>query len=77
VVVMARGPLRFRQRDVSATLRALKAAGVSVARVEVGKEGVTIVPGEPAAGASLDEADEVARIDRMIRAGRERRRKGG
>jgi hypothetical protein len=74
---MPRGPLRFRQRDVSAALRALKAAGVPVARVEVGKDGVTIVPGEPAPSAKHDEAAEVARIDRMIQAGRERRRRGG
>jgi hypothetical protein len=64
---MPRGPLRFRQRDVSAALKAFAAAGISVARVEVGKDGVTIVPGEPVRGAGRDLDTRLAEIDRMIR----------
>lgn len=66
---MSRGPMRFRQADVSRAVRALRDAGVSIARVEVGQDGVVIVPGEPAARAPVADPDtkEVAKIDAMIR----------
>jgi hypothetical protein len=38
---------RFTFRDVTQTLRAFKAAGVSIARVEVHRDGVIVIPGEP------------------------------
>jgi hypothetical protein len=38
--------LTFRQRDLKAALKAAKEAGISVARIEVGKNGIVIVPGE-------------------------------
>ena len=44
---MARDRLTFRQRDVTAALKAVKAAGVSIARVKITRDGVEIVPGEP------------------------------
>lgn len=45
---MARGPSTFRQRDLTAAIRAVKAAGVGVARVEVDRDGrIVIVPGAP------------------------------
>jgi hypothetical protein len=40
---MSRGPQTFRQRDLCAAIKAAKAAGCEVARVEVGKDGRIIV----------------------------------
>ena len=36
---MARGPCRFRQRDVTAAMKAVKAAGVEAARAEIHLDG--------------------------------------
>lgn len=45
---MSRGPQTFRQRDLSAAIKAAKAAGCEVARVEIGKDGriAVILAGE-------------------------------
>ena len=57
---MSRGPQTFRQRDVSAAIRAAKTAGLEVARVEVGKDGKIVivttngVPVEPVPGNEWD-----------------------
>ena len=40
---MARGPLTFRQNDVTRMVKAVVAAGVEVLRVEVDKDGKIIV----------------------------------
>jgi hypothetical protein len=40
---MSRGPQTFRQGDVTRAVRAVVAAGVSVAKVEVDKDGRIIV----------------------------------
>lgn len=40
---MARGALTFRQRDVTAAVRAVAAAGCAVVRVEVGKSGKIVI----------------------------------
>jgi len=40
---MSRGPQTFRQRDLTAALKAARAAGCEVSRVEVGKDGRIIV----------------------------------
>lgn len=40
---MARGPTTFRQRDATALIKAARAAGCDVLRVEVGKDGRIIV----------------------------------
>jgi hypothetical protein len=40
---MSRGPTTFRQRDVAAAIKAAKAAGCIVARVEVGRDGRVIL----------------------------------
>jgi len=40
---MSRGPTTFRQRDVSAAIKAAKAAGCTIARVEVGRDGKVVL----------------------------------
>ena len=40
---MSRAPLTFRQRDVTAAIKAVEAAGHVVARVEIGRDGRIIV----------------------------------
>ena len=53
---MSRGPCTFRQRDVTAAVRAVVDAGVQVARVEVGTDGkISIVIGE--VGKPVNELD--------------------
>jgi hypothetical protein len=47
---MSRGPATFKQRDLTAAVKALLAAGCEVARVEVGKDGkIVVVTGKPEA----------------------------
>jgi hypothetical protein len=41
--VMSRGPTTFRQRDVAAAIKAARAAGLTVERVEVDKSGKIVV----------------------------------
>ena len=44
---MSRGPQTFRQRDLTRAVRAVTAAGMSVAKVEVDKAGrIVVVVGE-------------------------------
>lgn len=44
---MARGPSTFRQADITKAVKAVRAAGVDIARVEVAKDGrIVIVTGE-------------------------------
>jgi hypothetical protein len=40
---MARGTCTFRQRDVTAAVKAVVAAGVAIARVEVDKSGKIVI----------------------------------
>jgi hypothetical protein len=62
---VSRGPLTFRQRDLAAAIKAAKAAGVVIDRIEVGKDGLIKIvlrgdatpPPEPVAGSN--EWDEV------------------
>jgi hypothetical protein len=43
-----RGPSRFRQGDVTKAVKAAKAAGVDVARIEVSSDGkIAIITGKP------------------------------
>ena len=49
---MSRGPATFRQRDLTAAVKAMQAAGCEVARVEIGKDGkIVVVTGKGAAEA--------------------------
>jgi hypothetical protein len=58
---MARDRLTFRQRDLSAAIKAIKAAGEKVARVEVRTDGVIVIPieGCTPASANSDEAENL------------------
>jgi hypothetical protein len=48
--VMPRRPCSFKQRDVTAAVKAVEAAGKEVARVEIGKDGkIVIIAGKPGA----------------------------
>jgi hypothetical protein len=51
---MSRGSLSFKQTDVTRAIKALVAAGVGVARVEIDKDGkITVVPSKSAETADL------------------------
>jgi hypothetical protein len=58
---MPRAPTTFRQRDVAAAIKAAQAAGCTVARVEVGKDGriilILISKEQPANQAETNEWD--------------------
>jgi len=61
---MARAPSTFRQQDVTRAVKAVAAAGVHIARVEIDKAGkiVIITTGpadQPAQGAEVNEWDRV------------------
>jgi hypothetical protein len=43
-----RSQRNFRKRDIRAAVEAVRAAGVEVARVEVDKDGFSVVVGKPA-----------------------------
>ena len=62
---MARGACTFKQRDLTAALKAARAAGVEVRRVEISRDGKMVVvmakPAETgeATGQETNEWDEV------------------
>jgi len=56
-----RRPSIFKKTDVTRAAKAVRAAGIEIARVEIEKDGkIIIVPGEPmgAAGERMTEANE-------------------
>jgi hypothetical protein len=59
---MARGPLTFRQNDLTRAVRAVRNAGVEVLRVEVDKDGkiivVTAETGKTVPATGINEWDE-------------------
>lgn len=56
---MARGPLTFKQRDLTAAVKAVRLAGCEVARVEIGKDGkIVVVTGQPETSARADDVNE-------------------
>jgi hypothetical protein len=58
---MSRGPATFRQRDLTAAVKAVLAAGCEVARVEIDKEGKIVVvtrkPETPVTDTEINEWD--------------------
>jgi|KBSMisStandDraft_5_1062788.scaffolds.fasta_scaffold70174_2 hypothetical protein len=59
---MSRDRLTFRQRDITAAIKAVKAAGEEVARIEVTHEGFVIHPGKPD-----DSAEPDLEFDRIVK----------
>jgi hypothetical protein len=60
---MPRGQCTFRQGDVTKAVKAVLAAGVRVARVEVDRAGrIVVIAGEPA---TAEQAKEVGEWDRI------------
>jgi hypothetical protein len=54
---MARAPSTFRQQDVTRAIKATKAAGVDIAKIEIAKDGtirIITVEARPAAQDDLD-----------------------
>jgi hypothetical protein len=47
VAAMARAPSTFRQQDVTRAVKAVSAAGVHIARVEIEVGKITIISGDP------------------------------
>ena len=66
---MARAPSTFRQQDVTRAVKAVTAAGVNIARVEIDKFGKIVI----VTGGAKAELSELAPLD----AWRERRRGQG
>jgi len=53
---VSRGPATFKQTDLTRAVKATIAAGVSVARVEVDRDGkITVVAGKPAEAPQNDD----------------------
>jgi predicted sugar kinase len=69
---MPRARLTFRQRDLAAALKAAKAAGISVARIEVGPNGIVIIPGTPeqAENSAVQPLDYAKALDHAKATGR-------
>ena len=64
---MSRAPSTFKQRDLAAALRVAQAAGLKVARVEIGRDGRIVMvtgAGESACPEQGNEWDEVLRHDK-------------
>lgn len=56
---MSRRPCVFRQRDVTRAVKAVAAAGVAVAKVEVDKDGkIIVVVGKPGKAEALSPLDQ-------------------
>jgi hypothetical protein len=50
-----RRPLKFKKTDVTRATKAVMAAGMEIARIEINKEGViVVVPGKPAEARDAD-----------------------
>lgn len=63
---MSRGPQTFRQRDVTAAIKAIERAGHKVAKVEIGKDGCIIVVLVPPVGSETTPETEPNPWDRVF-----------
>jgi hypothetical protein len=59
---MARAPTTFRQRDVTAAIKAASAAGLLVARVEIDKSGKIVI----VTGAQQEQITTQSELDREL-----------
>jgi hypothetical protein len=64
---MARGPLTFRQRDVTAAIKAVERAGQKVARVKIAQDGQIEVEIAPPTSDSPPAAEAPNSWDEVIR----------
>lgn len=56
---MSRAPSTFRQRDVTAAVKAVVAAGLPVARAEIDKDGkIVVVAGKPEESRAPSDSNE-------------------
>ena len=62
---MARTPSTFRQADVTRAVRAVVAAGVGIARVEIDKIGKIVIVAADATSGQLGESTEGNEWDRV------------
>ena len=64
--LMSRAPSTFRQQDVTKAVKAVAAAGVHIARVEIDKAGkIVIIAKDPTENQSGESATEVNEWDRV------------
>ena len=61
---MARAPSTFRQRDVTRAVKAVTAAGVHIARIEIGRDGtIVLVTRQPGTSPQDDLDQELAEFE--------------
>lgn len=56
---MSRGPSTFRQTDVTRAIKAAKAAGVDVSRIEIGPNGRIVITAGPVEPTKSDAQGEI------------------
>ena len=59
---MPRAPSTFRQQDVTRAIKAVTAAGVHIARIEIDKAGKIVIITEPDRLSKVTEANEWDRV---------------
>ena len=58
---MARAPSTFRQKDVTRAVKAVTAAGVHIARIEIDKAGKIVIVADKSQEAALGSQDDLDR----------------
>jgi hypothetical protein len=62
---VSRGPCTFRQRDLTAAIKAVVASGREIARIEIGSGRISVVPGKPQL--DVDEGSEINGWETSVR----------